>query len=276
MSFIKKVFMRHKLLTAFVAVGVAILAIYGLNSRDEDDLAGESPAGPETASSNAHVERSEPERRVERIISGRESIMRTRAALVGEARSGNAFASYQIYQDLSRCRSLATKRDVLEEYASRNADSAAVEAIVGQIAEDERLCKGIGSESIGERKDWIIRAARQGNVEAQLLFFGVVTEEFDTPEKIVANVDEISRYKTEALRHLRSAARSGSETALFNLAMAYHDGTLAEKDLSLAYGYMLVVEKKGRVKSASHYLELWGRELGPEDLARARSISLQY
>lgn len=193
-----------------------------------------------------------------------------------EAAKSNPYAAFQLYQDTSRCANINVRREVLENHAAMNGDPATISNILNQLLEDENLCTSITDAQLALKNDWVIKAARMGHVEAQLIFFGAVTESFDTPEKIVENAEKISEYKAEALQHLRSAAMTGNDTALYNLAMAYQEGTLAKHNAVVAYGYMLALGSKGTTQSAAYYLNLWAQDMSLEQIRAAENFSQQF
>jgi TPR repeat protein len=194
-------------------------------------------------------------------------------ALSALAESGDASAAFQLYEDLKRCASAEAREEAMEALAAESGDKALVSNIVASLSEDRVVCAGLSDEQLAARDHWIDVAARLGQPEAQLAYFSVATEKFDTPEKVVANIEEIARIKTQALIYLTSAAEKGNRTAIFNLANHYHDGTLARRDPVKAYAYMRLLQQRGGVDSATKYLDLWRRDMTTEQVMSAEAIA---
>ncbi|MBT2747204.1 MULTISPECIES: hypothetical protein [unclassified Lysobacter] len=225
----------------------------------------DAPQKPEIVADQAQT--------VTRIVADRRRYADTYSMLAEQAEFGNAQAAYQLYRDLLRCTSLQERKESMEEAAASLDDEVLTSDVVRQLAEDRVICLGLSKEQLASREYWTTKAARLGHVEAQLAYFSVATEKFDTPEKLVAGADELVHIKAEALTHLTSAASQGNRTALFNLASAYHDGTLTKRDAVKAYAYMRALQYSGGTKVASKYVDLWGRELTAQQLKSADAMA---
>jgi len=163
----------------------------------------------------------------------------------------------------------------MEALAAESGNKVLASNIVASLSEDHVVCAGLSDEQLTARDRWITVAARLGHPEAQLAYFSAATEKFDTPEKVVANIEEIARIKADALAYLTSAAEKGNRTAIFNLANHYHDGTLAKRDPVKAYAYMRVLQQRGGVDSATRYLDLWRRDMTAEQVMSAEAIAAE-
>ncbi|MEH6416674.1 hypothetical protein [Pseudomonas sp. CGJS7] len=267
----------QRVLTSIVAL--ALLVTTGC-SREETgartpQLAQSPPAESISDSVRAVAQANTGTRRsdaVERIVATRRKFADSYSPLKSLAESGDAGAAFQIYTDLRRCSSLKTREEALETLAAESSDKTLTSNVVTELSEDRIVCAGLGEEKLTTMEHWITMAARLGHPEAQIAYFSVATERFDTPEKIVANIEEIARIKNEALIHLSAAANKGNSTALFNLANHYHDGTLAKRDLVKAYAYMRILQQRGGVASATRHLDLWRREMSAEQVSSAETI----
>lgn len=212
-----------------------------------------------------------PSSSVSRIVAARKNIFSSYVALKQLAQSGDASAAYQLYEDLSHCLYAKDRQEALEIAAAE--DRASVEFVANEQIRDKALCANLSDEQIATIAQWVTKAARLGHTQAQLEYFAVATAKFDTPEKIVANFDEIGRIRAEALDHLMSAVRKGNQTALFTLASYYHAGTLTKPDLVKAYAYMRVLQQRGSVQSSAKFLEAWRRDMTPEQIRNAEAVA---
>lgn len=191
------------------------------------------------------------------------------------AKAGNAQAAFKLYENAFRCQNVDLRRETFEsEIAGGSAPHAKLMA--ARILVDKRFCAGAKQAQTDSAQDWAVTAARLGHTEAQVMFFGAATAKFDTPEKIVAGAEELVQLKAEAIVHLRSAALKGHRTALFNLANAYHDGTLVRPDPVIAYGYMLALSRRGEAQHVQDHLALWSRGMTPDQIRRAQAWSLAW
>lgn len=219
----------------------------------------------ETVASQAQI--------VAKIVAARKRYADSYSQLAQLGDSGNAEAAYQLYRDVSRCTSLKERKESFEREIATSTDEVMVSDMVRQLEEDRVICIGLDTDQLASGEYWITKAARRGNVEAQIGYFSVATEKFDTPEKLLAGAEDLVRIKAEALVHLTSAASKGHRTALFNLANVYHDGTLTKRDVVKAYAYMRVLQHRGGTKVASKYLERWRHELTTKQLKNAEAMA---
>ena len=210
---------------------------------------------------------------LDRLVATRLSIAASWDELVRAADAGNADAAFQLAQDALRCASMSERREILESNAAVTGDKFVLDNAVKQLAEDGRLCMGITQEQIGSKSNWIVRAARLGNSDAKLMFLGAATEQFDEPEKIVANAEELTAIKLEALQHLKSAAAQGNPTTMANLADTYKNGILAGRDDVMAYGYLLALQGTGTSQLAVRKLNDWASEMTPAEIAAAQAVA---
>ncbi|WP_441818318.1 hypothetical protein [Lysobacter sp. TAB13] len=224
-----------------------------------------APQEPEIVANQAQT--------VTRTIADRRRYADTYSMLAEQAESGNAMAAFQLYEDVLRCSSIQARKESLEDLAAVSRDKVLEANVVRELAQDRAVCAGLSKNQLASKEYWVTKAARLGHVGAQVAYFSVATEKFDTPQKVVANAEEFARIKSEALVHLTSAASRGDRTALFNLANTYQEGTLAKRDPVKAYAYMRALQQRGGVEVSAKYLDLWGRELTAEQIRSAEAMS---
>lgn len=260
-----------------VFIFVAFVCVIGCDRRHSEPTQSVVTSQPSKVAEKDHQSKAEATasqtQTVAKIVTARKRYADSYSILAEQAESGNAAAAYQLYEDLLRCASLDERKEAMEAVAAESADEVLTSDVVRQLAEDRVICVGLSKEQLASREYWTTKAARLGHVEAQLAYFSVATEKFDTPQKLVAGAEELVRIKAEALAHMTSAASRGHPTALFNLANIYYDGSWAKRDPVKAYAYMRVLQRRGGPKVASKYVELWGRELTAQQLKSAETMA---
>lgn len=129
-------------------------------------------------------------------------------------------------------------------------------------------------EDQARMEDLLIQAAESGVVAAQLSYFGAFGMKFQTAEDIARDLDGFADFRSRSIRYLNDAARSGSATAMTELASIYENGVLVDADPTRAYAYWLAAQRAG--VSSSHVEAILGRlgaGLTAEQLAEARRIA---
>lgn len=191
------------------------------------------------------------------------------------ANAGNAFAAYQLAQDMRRCNTIEQRVEAADLIELGPGASSLGNIAEATLKSDLSWCKGITPEQAAAASEWTIRAARLGSVDGKLEFARAALEKYQDPADAVRYAEEIQAIKRESISHLRDAAQLGNRTAMIELATAYQGGTLAKKDPVRAYAYLLAAQKHHPSRNIQAMLDMWGSDLPPSSLARARQIASQ-
>jgi hypothetical protein len=212
-------------------------------------------------------------RTVDDIVAGRANIVQSYDDLVRLANSGDSNAAYQLYLDLYQCASLATRSEMLENIAASQDGKYLDKDVIDQITSSNIACKGVTDKMSSGMTDWLVLSARLGNLKAKVGFLNAVLSQYSDAGEMISKADEIQKFKIEGLKHLHDAASQGSAGALAELASAYREGVVTDRDYVKAYAYMMALERTGEVKLAGSTLATWEQDLGEDDLARARGLA---
>lgn len=242
-------------------------------ARAVDRSSGGSSPLERIANSKTHLLRDTEE--VAQILENRRSIAESYPLLEQAALAGNSQASYHLYLDMLRCQTIEQRALVISHLPSPQPTSGTSGNLFaeGQLSEDLRTCEGLTPEQLASKSEWAIRAARQGHIEAKLLFLAAATEKFKSPTDAVKHAEELGQIRREALQHLHDAAAQGNRTAMFNLALSYQEGTLGEKNPVKAYAYLLAYMRKNSSSLVDSLAAKWQRKLSAHDVALAQRLS---
>lgn len=169
------------------------------------------------------------------------------------AKSGDAESAYTLSRILLDC--LLVNKGKASGYGAANA------------APDR--CKGIEVSDANEARLWLQRAAENGVLAAQLLYWNS-SSDLITPEDMFRDPKGVQEYKDKALSLLTSAASHGSVEAMIALSGAYSDGVNAEQNLQLAYAYRYAATLvRPDLTDPSTMFE---GELSPDQVDKAKTI----
>jgi TPR repeat protein len=190
------------------------------------------------------------------------------SSLEDAAKNGDPDTGYALALELRECLGLDDRYDKLQSDVRTNRKPPeALKAIADALDEKSEHCKGISPDDLKNYGQWMELAARRGSIAAQLgypAFFGELLPQH------ALETEWIEDYKTNSLQFLSAAANEGSIDALSQLASTYQDGLLAPKDAIKAYSYEYAISQTGQVTSATKVLDLWGKELTPQQIEAAR------
>ncbi|WP_372165385.1 hypothetical protein [Xanthomonas euvesicatoria] len=164
--------------------------------------------------------------------------------LEGAAQEGNAEAAFGIYLKANECFQAMSNQlsdDEMKAYASAGIGPERLEeAISKQLAD----CHGITKESLSNRGDWLAAAARNGSIQARLLFATDSEAIVGNATDMIRDPQRITKYKREAVTYLAESASAGSIDAMMRLGEIYDDGILAPKNDVSSYAYYKAAQAK--------------------------------
>lgn len=158
-------------------------------------------------------------------------------SLVPAAEAGDPAAAFNIYLKANSCRSALDNRidgRMVAIYKEAGVDPiAAASAVESTLGDCERLYR---RSDLLDRQ-WLEMAAKNGSIEAKLLYAVDVSASLGSSMDMLRNPEEVARYKRQAVSFLKDAANAGSVDALISLSGAYDTGLLVEESRVLAYAY---------------------------------------
>jgi len=197
-------------------------------------------------------------------------------------------AAYQVYVFLRTCLDTprspeaATRRiEGLERSAANRPadfDESGLDERIEAIQRGVARCEGLDSvEGLLEPVllDWLTRAADRGYPQAQLAYYQSARWLLERkPQLIYRNPDVVTTYRTQALAYLTTALESGHSEAFTELAMAYMEGIVVERDALQSYAHAHAADLAGHGQNeiARSYLSLMEPELSPDQLREARAL----
>jgi TPR repeat protein len=187
-----------------------------------------------------------------------------------EARNGNPDSGYVLGLELMHCQALDGR------YAELEGNLAAHPELANNIARQvdaldmqHEHCKGLSDEQLSGWVQWVELAASRGSVTAQVAYPTLAGQLLLLPDHVL-NTVWIDEYKANSRRFLESAAATGSVDAMSQLAFFYSEALMTPKDMTTAYAYAYAVSQTGLVKHGQKMLELWERDMTPEQIEIAR------
>lgn len=178
------------------------------------------------------------------------------AAAVNNKDSLDAEQTYQVYVYLRTCldsprnETQAMDRfDRVEEAMLRNprlAEDQRVERWMERVEQGLVRCLGLGDELELLTLDWLVSAAMRGYPLAQIAFYRsyrwVVMRD---PTLLTRDPSLVTYYHSLAPRLLATALQSGHPEAFAEMAQAYADGIIYQRDPVTAYAYVLAARSAG-------------------------------
>ena len=143
-----------------------------------------------------------------------------------------------------------------------------------KLSTDDALCDELRRKPLSNDEIYqaITLAAEQGHVLAQLHYAGYVAALFDDP-RYALDPDFIRELKSNTVRFLEAAGRSGESEAYLRLSSIYSDGNLADGDPVLSYAYANAFFQAGTQRYAGKILHQSMDGLSPQELRRGNELS---
>lgn len=175
-------------------------------------------------------------------------------AAIQRAEAGDARGAYDAFRLLHACR-------------TTDFDSAATGGSGSQLSG----CSEIPEELLQRRLEFLDKAARLGDINAQLDYGAQFSEPFGDAMFLARNLQSFERLKADIHRFVHSAAERGSSEALLQLGNFYEDGVVVREDRIQAFAYYWVADQTGLYPhSGSHLVRLSQGMTHQEALEAAR------
>lgn len=240
--------------SALVLAGAAWVLTQGDSPVDPDTRAVASARGAPAASAVRGVDA----RRLADSAGSRSDATLHDAAAPSDASEADASVAFALVSGNLKCQ------------IDRDADS--IDPI--KLSTDDALCDELRRKPLSNDEIYqaITLAAEQGHVLAQLHYAGYVAALFDDP-RYALDPDFIRELKSNTVRFLEAAGRSGESDAYLRLSSIYSDGNLADGDPVLAYAYANAFFQAGSHRYAGKVLHQSMDGLSPQELRRGNELS---
>lgn len=191
--------------------------------------------------------------------------------LLPRARAGDSNASFEIYLALRDC----------QNYISGEADKAFALEVEGgvdprELSTSERKlaeCESLAKSSSVWNESWLEMSARQGSVEAQLMYAVDVTSVLGPSSQRLSNPEKTLEWKETAKAYLQQVASTGNLDAIVRLSGAYGRGVYVERSAEMSYAYALTANKMKPGTFDSAFIESLEKDLPMKQQESARSLS---
>lgn len=183
------------------------------------------------------------------------------AGLKAIAKSGNARASYEIYLKINQC------LNALNDYRAQQTRDSDAKTL--------RNCESLAPEDYSTASEWLLLAAEQGSLGAQLLYASDPEAAIGDASAMLSNPAAIEEYKERSNRYLVEAAAQGSVDALSALGDTYMNGIMAKQNLPLSYAYFLAMKRIDSQLVSGRKTEFFESELSPSQLTEANKKSME-
>lgn len=192
-------------------------------------------------------------------------------SLMPRARAGDMNASFEIYLAVRDC----------QNYITGEADKAFALEMQGgvdarELSTSERKlteCESLTKANAIWNEHWLENAARQGSVEAQIMYAVDVTSVLGPPSQRLSNPEKTLEWKETARIYLEQAASTGNLDAIVRLSSAYENGVFVGRSSELSYAYALAANKMKPGTFGSAFMKSLERDLPVKQQESARSLS---
>ena len=191
--------------------------------------------------------------------------------------------SYQVYVYLRTCldapRSAGQAANLLQQIESAVVDSPRlqhperVDQILDRVDAGLARCEGLPEDLEPLTLTWLTRAATRGYPLAQIAYYRSYRWLASRkPYLLFGEFDGVRRYRQLAPHLLRAALGSGHAEALVEMATAYADGVIFERDPVEAYAWSLAADEAGRpdLTVGDEVRANLAPEMDDDELAQAR------
>jgi TPR repeat protein len=182
------------------------------------------------------------------------------------ARNGSSKASYEIFLKLNECLDI--------EKATEESQPQSDETIAWR-KESHDKCKNLNPDDYSKMQEWLLLAASQGSLPAQLSYATNVEAVLGGPTEYLSAPEAVIEYKERSFAFLRSAAQAGSIDAINALGDRYANGIMLQKDLSTSYAYFLVTSKVNKELVSQRKMDLIYQELTPAQRVEANHKGME-
>ena len=162
-------------------------------------------------------------------------------SLLDSSKKGNALATFSIYLTVLDCKR-AYSTDGLNSFNAMKEAGADKDFLKDSERKLSECSSLVGNNEIMQR-EWLSTAARQGSIEAMVLYSIDTDSAIGPSDTFIKNPDKVVKWKTNAMSFLENAASKGSIDAVLRLAGAYENGILAKEDQATAYAYYLAAQR---------------------------------
>lgn len=178
--------------------------------------------------------------------------------------AGDSIATYEIYLAALDCRNAGSPDELQSAavLASKSEQQGALESSEWRLKECSSLLK---DSSLSPPGKWLIKAARQGSIEAMLLYATDTESAFGGSAAAIQNPKAVAEWKTDAVSFLNAAASEGSVDALVALGRANTNGIIVEKNASEAFAYYLAAKRAMPSAFSEKLLGMYQKELSASE-----------
>ncbi len=179
---------------------------------------------------------------------------------LGASDSGDSTASYEIYLAALDCRNAGSPGELQSArlLANQSDRQAALNSSERRLQECSSLLK---DPDLSPPGTWLLKAAKQGSVEAMLLYAADTESAFGGSAFAVQNPEAVIEWKQNAALFLNTAADLGSVDALVALGRAHTNGIIVDKNPTEAYAYYLAAQKAMPSALSEKLLGMYRNEL---------------
>lgn len=110
-----------------------------------------------------------------------------------------------------------------------------------ETARELQECEGLLTDKRFQYKNWLEAAAKQGSIEAMLMYPINPDHILGNPQEYALKPDLVQKWKDDSIQYLTNASSLGSVDALYGLSEAYDNGIIIDADPVEAYAYRLAV-----------------------------------
>lgn len=190
---------------------------------------------------------------------------------VQRARAGDFNATFEIYLAVRDC----------QNSISGDADKALALEVQGgvdpqELSTSERKlaeCSSLAGSSDLWNEHWLDMAARQGSVEAQLMYAVDVASVLGSSSQRLANPEKTLEWKETARSYLEQVAATGNLDAMVRLSAAYGKGVFVQRSSERSYAYALAANRMKPGTFDAAFMASLKRELPTQQQEWARSLS---
>lgn len=129
------------------------------------------------------------------------------------ARAGDSHSALLIALKLMDCHEIIAHQDDENSLIADAQRLGGLENALQKRSERHADCVSLGSQDYERRGEWLTLAAREGNINAQLLYASAADLVLGSPAMMLKHPERVIAYKGQALEYLRSAAATGSVDA---------------------------------------------------------------
>lgn len=177
--------------------------------------------------------------------------------------------AYPLALLLAQCRQMEATLDAVAEASTASGGQVDAAAMMDRAEAVDAQCAHVPPEDLANYRKLLESAADAGIVPAQEDYAALAGAEFAAMNP-VGDSEEITRFKKKSLGYWERAVQAGSAKAMQNLALAYSDGVLTDRDPVRAYSYAYAFTRAHHGVGNERFLQGMGRGLSAAEIQRAR------